>query len=136
MYRPDARSTAMTIKTVLFLAYPNVGEQDLLTPFELFRALAWDMSQRGEKLEVVLGSFEEGPVRTHMGLTLQPERTINPSDRFDLVYVPGGAGAGAQTKNEKLLAFLRAHKAEGRWIAGNCAGLGVLHNSGVLRGVD
>src|SRR5262245_39383199 len=40
------------IRSVLFLAFPQVGEQDLLAPFELFRALAWDMGQRGEALDV------------------------------------------------------------------------------------
>jgi putative intracellular protease/amidase len=124
-----------TIKSVLFLAFPNVGEQDLLVPWELFRAVAWDKAQRGEKLDVVLGSFDDGPLTTHMGTTITPDRKILPTDRFDMVYVPGGVGAGAQTANETLLAFLRAHKAEGRWIAGNCAGVAPLWRSGVLRGV-
>jgi putative intracellular protease/amidase len=53
-----------------------------------------------------------------------------------MVFVPGGVGAGAQASNETLLAFLRAHKAEGRWVAANCAGMAPLHRSGVLAGVD
>jgi transcriptional regulator GlxA family with amidase domain len=125
-----------SIKSILVLAYPNAGEQDLLVPWELFKALAWDMAQRGEKLEVVLGSFDAGLVATQMGTKIQPEKHITPTDRFDLVYVPGGIGAGAQSKNETLLAFLRAHHAEGRWIAGNCAGMAVLHRAGVLAGSE
>jgi putative intracellular protease/amidase len=124
------------IRSVLFLAFPNVGEQDLLVPWELFRALAWSKAQAGEKLEVVLGSFDDGPVATHMGTVVTPDRKISSTDRFDLVYVPGGIGGGAQSGNETLLAFLRAHQAEGRWIAGNCAGVGPLWRSGVLNGVD
>jgi putative intracellular protease/amidase len=125
----------MTIKSVLFLAFPNVGEQDLLVPWELFRAVAWDKAQRGEKLEVVLGSFDDGLVSTHMGTAIKPDRKILPTDRFDMVFVPGGIGAGAQSQNETLLEFLRAHKQEGRWVAANCAGMGPLHRSGVIRGV-
>lgn len=49
-----------------------------------------------------------------------------------MVFVPGGVGAGAQTKNETLLEFVREHKAEDRWVAANCAGMGVLHRAGVL----
>jgi hypothetical protein len=30
-----------SISSILFLAFPNVGEQDLLVPWELFRAVAW-----------------------------------------------------------------------------------------------
>src|SRR5262245_4890334 len=122
----------LKIRSVLFLAFPQVGEQDLLAPFELFRALAWDMSQRGETLDVVLGSFDDGPVATQMGTSVMPTRKIDPADRFDLVYVPGGIGAGAQSKNPLLLDFLRAHQRENRWVAGNCAGMGVLHRAGVL----
>ena len=125
----------MSIKSVLFLAFPNVGEQDLLVPWELFKALAWEKAQRGEQLDVVLGSFDDGLVNTHMGTAIKPDRKILPTDRFDLVYVPGGVGAGAQGSNETLLGFLRAHKAEGRWIAGNCAGVAPLWRSGVLKNV-
>lgn len=124
-----------SINSILFLAFPNVGEQDLLVPWELFRALAWSMSQSGQKLEVRLGSFDDGPVPTHMGTTVQPERKITASDRFDVIFVPGGVGAGAQTKNETLLEFVRAHKDEDRWVAANCAGMGVLHRAGVLANV-
>ena len=125
-------TNTQAIKSVLFLAFPNVGEQDLLAPWEIFRAQAWAMSQRGETLNVVLGSLEKGPVRTHMGTTIQPDRVIDPSERFDMIFIPGGIGAGAQTKNQALLDFVRAHYDEGRWVAANCAGVGVLHRAGVL----
>jgi putative intracellular protease/amidase len=129
-----------TIQSILVLAYPNAGEQDLLIPWELLKAVAWDMAGRGHPIEVVLGSFEGssegGTVPTQMGTRVQTEKTISPSDRFDLVYVPGGIGAGVQSLNETLLEFLRAHRAEGRWIAGNCAGMAVLHRAGVLEGLE
>jgi len=35
-----------TIQSILVLAYPNAGEQDLLIPWERFKALAWRMTQR------------------------------------------------------------------------------------------
>ena len=124
------------IQSILVLAYPNAGEQDLLIPWELFKALAWNMASRGDKLEVVLGSFEGGRVATQMGTSVQTDRKVEAADRFDLVYVPGSIGAGAQSLNEPLLDFLRAHRAEGRWIAGNCAGMAVLHRAGVLQGLE
>lgn len=125
-----------TIKTIAILAFNNVGEQDMLVPWELFRALAWDMNQRGQKLDVVLGSFEDGPVVAQMGTGILPTRKLVASDRFDLVYIPGGIGAGAQSQNPQVLEFLRAHKKEGRWIAANCAGMAVLHRAGVIEGVE
>ncbi|ABM94691.1 MULTISPECIES: DJ-1/PfpI family protein [Methylibium] len=126
-----------TIRSILVLAFPNAGEQDLLIPWELFKAQAWTMANRGEKLDVVLGSFQGGSsVATQMGTRVHIDRKIESDERFDLVYIPGGIGAGAQSLNPMLLDFLRAHRAEGRWIAGNCAGMAVLHRAGVLQGLE
>ena len=124
------------IETMLFLGFPNVGEQDLLAPWELFRSLAWSMNEQGESLEITLGSLTPGPITTHMGATLGSERQISPRDRFDLVYVPGGVGAAEAARDETILELLRNHHAEGRWVAGNCAGMGVLHRAGILDGVE
>lgn len=125
-----------TVKTALFLGFPNVGEQDLLAAWELFRSLAWTMGQRGEHLEVTLGSFEGGTITTHMGARIESERTIRPADRFDLLYVPGGVGAGAASQDETILDFVRAHHTEGRWVAANCAGLSILFRAGFLDELD
>src|SRR5262245_43219952 len=127
---------ATPVKSILFLVFPNVGEQDLLAPWELLRSVAWEMSKHRERLDVVLGSFESGPVPTQMGTTIQPAVTLTGAERFDMVYVPGGIGAGAASTDERVLDFLRAHRHEGRWIAANCAGMGVLHRAGVLEGVE
>ncbi|MFD5633995.1 DJ-1/PfpI family protein [Streptomyces sp. NPDC058122] len=121
------------IKKVLFLAFPNAGEQDLLAPWELFKALAYDLSQQGETLEVTLGSFEGGTVTTHMGAQLQTEK-VDPADRYDLLYIPGGIGGGAASRDPQILDFIRAHHEEGRWVAANCAGVGVVFRSGILDG--
>ncbi|WP_179950185.1 DJ-1/PfpI family protein [Burkholderia sp. MSMB1826] len=120
------------IKSILFLAFPNVGEQDLFAAWELMRAAAWNLSQQGKTLEVSLGSFEGGVLPTHMGAHIQSERTVTSNDRFDVLYVPGGIGAGSASKDPRILDLIRAHHAEGRWVAANCAGVGVLYRAGVL----
>jgi transcriptional regulator GlxA family with amidase domain len=124
------------IKTALFLAFPNVGEQDLLAAWELLRSHAWSANERGQSLEVTLGSFTPGPITTHMGVTLATERQIAPTDRFDLIYVPGGVGAADAARDDTVLRFVRDHHADGRWVAANCAGIGVLHRAGILDGVE
>lgn len=124
------------IKSVLFLGFPNFGEQDLLAPWELLRSLAWTFGQRGEELSVTLGSFEGGTLSTHMGARVESETTVSGSDRYDVLYVPGGIGAGAASLNEAVVALVRAHHEEGRWVVGNCAGLSVLHRAGILGGSE
>ncbi|NMO55410.1 hypothetical protein HH310_30035 [Actinoplanes sp. TBRC 11911] len=122
------------IKSIHFLAFPQFGEQDLLAAWELFRSLAWSINNRGESLEVTFGAFSGSEITTHMGAHVRNEREITPDDRFDLLYIPGGIGAGAASKDPAVLDLIRAHHAEGRWVAGNCAGVGVLHRSGILEG--
>ena len=121
------------VRSILFLVFPNVGEQDLLAPWELMRSVAWTLHERGETLDVSLGSFEKGVVPTQMGTVIQPARMLSSADRFDMVYVPGGVGAGALSTNESVVAWVRAHHDEGRWVAANCAGMSVLHRAGVLK---
>ncbi|MGV9707504.1 DJ-1/PfpI family protein [Streptomyces sp. NPDC003483] len=120
-----------SIKKVLFLAFPNVGEQDLLAPWELFQALAHDLSQHDESLQVTLGSLQGGTITTHMGAQIQTQK-VDPADRYDLLYIPGGLGAGTASKDPQTLDLIRAHHHEDRWVAANCAGVGVLFRSGIL----
>jgi len=124
------------IESILLLAFDGVGEQDLLAPWELLRAVAYARSQRGQRLDVVLGSLDGGTITTHSGLRIESQRRVAPSDRFDLIYIPGGVGAGALSTNPRALALVRDHYAERRWVAANCAGLGVLHRAGVLEGIE
>jgi transcriptional regulator GlxA family with amidase domain len=124
------------IRSILFLAFPDVSEQDLLAAWELMRSLAWTLSYSGQQLEVTLGSFEQGPIKTHMGASLGIQKVITATDRYDLLYIPGGIGSGAASKDSRVLQLIQAHHAEGRWVAANCAGVGILHRAGVLEGLE
>lgn len=123
-----------TPQSILFLAFPNVGEQDLFAAWELMRATALTLSYQNQTLDVAIGSFEGGMLQTHMGAHVDSQRTITAADRFDVLYVPGGIGAGAASRDPRVLELIRAHHAEGRWVAANCAGVGVLHRAGILDG--
>ncbi|WPS11062.1 DJ-1/PfpI family protein (plasmid) [Klebsiella aerogenes] len=124
------------IKSILFLAFPNISEQDLLAAWELMRSVSFDLAQDGNTLDVGFGSFDGGVLPTHMGAHLQSERIVNPEDRYDLIYVPGGLGAGEASKDKRVLDLIRAHHQEGRWVGANCAGVGVLYRAGVLDGLE
>ncbi|HEH8398713.1 TPA: DJ-1/PfpI family protein [Pseudomonas aeruginosa] len=118
------------VRSVLFLAFPQVSEQDLYAAWELMRAVAYG----NPGLDISIGSFQGEALPTHMGSTIAPQRIIKDSDRFDVLYIPGGIGAGAASKDSRVLELIRAHHAEGRWVAANCAGVGVLYRAGVLDG--
>ncbi|KNY16524.1 hypothetical protein AKG11_12595 [Shinella sp. SUS2] len=122
------------IKSIHFLTFPQVSEQDLLAAWELVRSLAWSFGHQGRQLEVTMGGFAPGPVATHMGTEIKTDRVLTPADRFDVLYVPGGIGGGQASKNPAILELIRQHHAEGRWVAANCSGVGVLFRSGILDG--
>ena len=124
------------IQSICFLAFPNVGEQDLFAAWELMRAAAWNQSFEGKQLEVSIGSFEEGLIQTHMGARIATDRVLHGEDRFDVLYIPGGIGAGAASKDRRVLDLIRAHHEEGRWVAANCAGVGVLYRAGILQDLE
>ncbi len=129
-------NNAGAIKSIHFLTFPHVSEQDLLAAWELMRSLAWTLSHSGQQLEVTLGGFEEGLIHTHMGATLESQRVLSPEDRFDVLYIPGGLGGGAASKDQRILDLIRSHHEEGRWVAANCSGVGILHRSGILKGLE
>jgi putative intracellular protease/amidase len=134
------------IESILFLCYPSCGEQDTLAPWEMLKSLAWVLSQQDpdQKLDVALGAFEDGltihpnmtdedEVTMQMGGVIDVEREVTPDSRADLLYVPGGIGSGEATKNPRILDLVRAHNAEGRWVATNCSGISILQRAGILR---
>ncbi|MEK7946243.1 DJ-1/PfpI family protein [Pigmentiphaga sp. YJ18] len=118
------------VRSVLFLVFPQVSEQDLYAAWELMRAVAFTRPD----LDVSIGSFHDDPLPTHMGSSVSPQRIVKESDRFDVLYIPGGIGAGEASKDPRVLGLIRAHHAENRWVAANCAGVGVLYRSGILDG--
>jgi putative intracellular protease/amidase len=136
------------VQSVLFLCYPRCGEQDTLTPWEMLKSLAWVLDQQGQgrKLEVSLGWFDEDEglsvapnmvhpeeeVHMQMGAEVDLEREIDASTRADVLYVPGGMGSGDATKDQRIRDIVKAHHDDGRWVATNCSGCGILQRSGIL----
>lgn len=134
----------MPINSILFVGYPSCGEQDTLAPWEMFKSLAWVLSQQGKTLDVKLGAFDpeelrvmpnmtaEGEVHMQMGGEVDIEAQLTPDMRADLLYVPGGIGSGEATKDQRILDLVRAHHEEGRWVATNCSGTSILHRAGIV----
>ena len=121
------------IESILILGYPQCGEQDTLAPWEMFKSLAWKMSQANQTLSVELGTFEGGRVTMQMGAVIDVERKVTPQTRADVLYVPGGVGSGKASQDQRILDLIRFHQKEGRWVATNCSGIGILYRAGILQ---
>jgi putative intracellular protease/amidase len=131
------------IRSIAVLAYDKVSEQDCLTPLEIFKGAAmvmggmiapWEREAAPEDLDVQLVSVERGVVTMQTGTQVVPDATLDDEALYDILYVPGGIGSGELAKNERVLEVIRRHNAQGRVIAANCSGVGVIARAGILDG--
>jgi transcriptional regulator GlxA family with amidase domain len=124
------------IKTIAIVGYPDASEQDTITPLEIFKGAAMVLGQKGQKgqsLDVKLLSIDSGDrVKMQMGTQVMVDGTLGGTDVFDLLYVPGGVGSGAMTRDARMISAIKRHHEAGKVIASNCSGVGILHRSGIL----
>lgn len=123
----------LDIKTIGVLAYHRCSESDTIIPWEILSGVALYLSQKYDrKLEVKLVALEDGPIEMQMGARVQPHAILKDGDLYDMLYVPGGNGSGVATKNQRVLDVIKNHHDNGRFIAANCVGVGILQRAGVL----
>ena len=85
--------------------------------------------------DVVLCSLDGQPVRTMEGYSVNVDmalRDVN-SEQIRSFIVPGGAITNINT--EEVWEYLQALKKQGTLIAGICAGVDVLDDAGILKGL-
>ncbi len=70
------------------------------------------------------------------GLVLQPTAAFADAPPLDVLFVPGGFGHRALTKDQEVLAFLRAQGARARYVTSVCTGALVLGAAGLLDGYE
>ena len=130
-----------TINTVAVVGYESCSEQDTITALEILRGAAmvlagqiapWPPTQPTRKLDVKLVSMTPGNIKMQMGTQVVPDAVLGDQDLFDLLYVPGGVGSGAMTKNQAMLKTIQRHYNAGKVVASNCSGVGILFRAGIL----
>ncbi|WP_013334262.1 DJ-1/PfpI family protein [Gloeothece verrucosa] len=125
----------MSIKTVGILAYHRCSESDTIVAFEVLRGvpvLLELLGRKDEAPEVKLVALDDGPIELQMGSRVEPHAVLKDDDLFDVLYVPGGQGSGKAIADERVLNCIRRHKQQGKFIAANCVGVGIIHRAGVI----
>jgi len=120
------------IRTIGVLAYHHCSESDTIIPWEILTGVAVYLQGQQRKLEVKLVALKEGPVEMQMGARIEPHAVLKDDDLYDMLYVPGGRGSGDATKNQRILNTIKYHYDNGRFLAANCVGVGILQRAGVL----
>jgi len=128
------------IATIGILGYPACSEQDTITPLEILKGAALVLGQKlnplppvgpPRTLTVQLLSMTPGNITMQMGTQVVPDAVVG-SELFDLLYVPGGVGCAQMTQNQSALDLIRRHYQEGKVVASNCSGVGILFRAGIL----
>lgn len=142
--RAGAVDELLVVQSIGVLAYDKVSEQDCLTPLEIFKGGAmvlrgdispWERETTPETLTVELVALTPGVVTMQMGTQVVPDTSLDPDKLYDILYVPGGVGSGAIATDPRVLELVRRHHDQGRVVAANCSGVGVLARAGVLSGL-
>jgi cyclohexyl-isocyanide hydratase len=117
----------MTIRIGMLL-FPQITQLDLTGPFEVLA--------RVPEAEVSLLWKSIEPVTSSTRLTLQPTLALADAPQFDVLVVPGGAGAIPLLEDQETLQFLRHQAKRARYVTAVCTGSLLLGAAGLLDGYE
>lgn len=112
---------------IAILLYDGVVALDAVGPYDVLKLMPG--------ADVRLVAATAGPVRTDGPLSLVADETIEAVARPDIVVVPGGPGAVAASRDERLLDWLRSAHEHAAVTASVCWGSELLGAAGLLDGV-
>jgi cyclohexyl-isocyanide hydratase len=110
------------------LLYPGLTQLDLTGPFEVLSGL------QGARIHLVWKDTKL--VRADSGLGLAPTTTMDDCPPLDVVFVPGGLGQMPLLNDAAVLAFLRRHGEQARYVTSVCGGSLLLGAAGLLDGYE
>ncbi len=106
--------------------YPEMDPLDLVGPYEVLARLP--------KARIVFIAQEWAPVRTALGLTMNPNTTFGKALPSDILFVPGGPGHRQMNHNDTFLSFLQTQAEGAKLVTSVCTGSMLLGAAGLLRG--
>src|SRR5947209_14090307 len=114
---------------VIIPIFPEFTALDAIGPYEVLRMLPG--------AEVTFVAKSSAVVRTDSGMVgLHADATLDEIDSADILIVPGGWGTRALTRDEEMLAWVRAIHQTTQWTTSVCTGSLVLAAAGLLDGLD
>jgi transcriptional regulator GlxA family with amidase domain len=112
---------------IAILLFDRVVALDAIGPYDVLKLMP--------QADVRLVAASAGPVRTDGPLTLVADHALDDIPRPDIVVVPGGPGAPAASRDERVLDWLREAHARTRYTASVCWGSELLGAAGLLCGI-
>lgn len=115
---------------IAMLLYPEFTALDLVGPYHFLAGMM------GAKVHLVSNQKDLMPVRSDLGLAIQPTVTIEDCPRdLSIVFVPGGTSGTIQAaRDARTLAFVRDRAERAQFVTSVCTGALVLGAAGLLKG--
>ncbi len=107
------------------LIFPGFELLDVFGPMQMFGLLADDFS-----LELVAETA--GPVTSNQGLKAFAEKSLGDGGRYDVLFVPGGAGTRREVGNARLLDWITHCSNSAEFTLSVCTGSALLAKAGLL----
>ena len=109
------------------LIFPGFELLDLFGPLEMFGLLKDDFD-----LQLIAETSD--PIASNQQVRATPDITIKVTDRFDVLFIPGGMGTRREVNNTALLDWIRTTSDSAEYVLSVCTGSLLLASAGVLDG--
>lgn len=116
------------------LAFPDAEVLDVCGPFEAFSVAGYVEGQQPYDVKVIAES--PGPVVLRNGLQIEADWGFRDCPPLDVLVVAGGPGARPQSRNERLLSWLRERSGIDGTLLSICTGALILGRAGLLDGME
>jgi transcriptional regulator GlxA family with amidase domain len=117
---------------VAILLFDDVEVLDFAGPYEVLSASA---DEAGEPYAHVVTVSPYATIRCRGGLRVLSDHTFGDLPHVDVLIVPGGPGARAESKNQDpVVRFIRDGSARTRIVASVCTGAFLMARAGLLAG--
>lgn len=115
------------MRTIGALIFPGFELLDLFGPLQMFGLLE-------KRYQIKLVAADIGPVKSNQGPSAVADMALGARTKFDILFVPGGAGTRREVDNELVLSWLRQTAANADYVLSVCTGSALLARAGLLDG--
>jgi transcriptional regulator GlxA family with amidase domain len=120
----ESAGSPMRVGVLLFERFELL---DVCGPLEMLGALP-------DRFELRTVARERAPVVSTQGPRIDVDETLEESERFDLLFIPGGIGTRELVEDAAMLEWIRNRAERADQVATVCTGSGLLAASGALDG--
>jgi transcriptional regulator GlxA family with amidase domain len=122
------------MKKVAILIFDKVEVLDFAGPFEVF-SVSYDANQN-KLYDVCLIAETADIVKARGNFLVQPNKTIDTNEKFDIVLIPGGYGTRPLMNNETIKKWIQKQFTQVELMLSVCTGSLVLGKAGLLENIS